>query len=368
LDDQSAVSSIDAARAKFQDAMFVDDKLLSMAQRSQYADFADFSDVVTSTDLEERLIEAKEKSKVFRDIEMLLKSDAQPVQEMKDLLATNGIGYSSGDSLEQLTHFRDQVQQDLTSPYANTFNPGAFKSVKLGGYASGSLGESLFGSFGGETSITLDESGQGAFNVGVFGSAGKTWGGSGSGTGSIGFELLGSPTGYQEHLGDGFAVSNINSLELDSPVRLPYLNKGGSLDVITGRTYNDELDEFQHSFIGLGASTKVINNAKVPAAGFTEQVEVSGSLPRRALDWGEDNIKTAFNALSGTLQGAFVALNFAANLNAHPLAGMNKPYSLSHSPKETLSRQHFLYNESLPLEIQAPSYAQWLNNRYRVGH
>jgi len=86
------------------------------------------------------------------------------------------------------------------------------------------------------------------------------------------------------------------------------------------------------------------------------------------LDWGEDTIKTAFNALSGTLQGAFATLNFGSNLNAHPMAGMNKPYSLNHSPKETLSRQHFLYKESLPREIPEPSYAQWLNNRYWVGH
>lgn len=342
----------------------VNPEILAKVQESFYGEFSDFSRVTTQAELDASLELAKKKYGVYREIETQLKSNSQAVQELKALFTEHNIAYSSGDSLEQLVHFRNQLQQDLTSPYANTFNPGAFRSVKLGGYNSYASGDSLFGSLGGEISITLDESGQGAFNVGGFGSAGKTWGGSGSRTGALGFELLGSPTGYQEDLGTGLAVSNINSLEFDSPTRLPIVQKGASLDVITGSTYNFSKEAFEHSYLGVGASIKMFNNAKTPAAGLTEQIEASYSGQVAPLNWGQDNIKTVFNTLSGTLQGGFSALNYASNLNAHPMGGMNKPYSISHSPMDSLNRQYDLYT---PSSSPKPSYSQWLNSRYQVG-
>lgn len=80
------------------------------------------------------------------------------------------------------------------------------------------------------------------------------------------------------------------------------------------------------------------------------------------IGFSESIRKDAFDVLSSTLQAGFVALNYASNLNSHPMGGMNKPYSVhQYSPKDELNSLYKLSSRD-----RRETFGNWLQQRYQL--
>lgn len=71
--------------------------------------------------------------------------------------------------------------------------------------------------------------------------------------------------------------------------------------------------------------------------------------------------KDAFDVLSSSLQTGFVVLNYASNLNSHPMGGVNKPYNVhQYSPKNELNSLYELNSRD-----RRETFGNWLQQRYQ---
>jgi hypothetical protein len=139
--------------------------------------------------------------------------------------------------------------------------------------------------------------------------------------------------------------------------------RGGSLDIIAGKTVNPDSLLPDHSFIGIGGNAVIWNDDKFLAPSVAQSVEAEFAWEVGTLDWHEDTTKSVFNGLSGTLQAAFVGLNYARNIGAHSMGGISKPFNIhKNSPINNLNSEFKL---SQSLSERGMSFNRWLNERYK---